>query len=73
MAITGVFQAPHHHREKIKTNRIQNVIPQPIFKYTFRIAMHEYVLYIQFIQTTPATPGNRNNAQLAGLKAKVNR
>ncbi|WP_394878130.1 hypothetical protein [Klebsiella pneumoniae] len=25
------------------------------------------------IQTTPATPGNRNNAQLAGFKAKVKR
>nr|DAK74234.1 MAG TPA: hypothetical protein [Caudoviricetes sp.] len=29
--------------------------------------------YYHLIQTTPATPDNHNNAQLAGFKAKVKR
>lgn len=33
----------------------------------------EPLVHYQSIQTTPATPGNRNNAQLAGFKAKVKR
>jgi hypothetical protein len=58
---------------KINLYKIQNVIFRNKNKYTYCIASNEYVLYIQFIQTTPATPGNRNNAQLAGFKAKVKR
>ena len=33
----------------------------------------EPLVHYHLIQTTPATPGNRNNAQLAGFKAKVKR
>nr|DAM68794.1 MAG TPA: hypothetical protein [Caudoviricetes sp.] len=42
---------------KINIHKIQNVIFRSKNKYTYCIASNEYVLYIQFIQTTPATPG----------------
>ncbi|MCV5761820.1 hypothetical protein OFN40_32160, partial [Escherichia coli] len=42
---------------KINLHKIQNVILRSKNKYTYCIASNEYVLYIQLIQTTPATPG----------------
>lgn len=54
--------------------KIQNVNLHHSLEYTFRIAINEYVLYIQVIQATPITAQwlISKNVPLPGDKGQIN-